>query len=24
LEENPVKGLPTRKKNDVIIYKEDS
>jgi MerR family transcriptional regulator/heat shock protein HspR len=23
LEENPVKGLPTRKKNDVIIYKED-
>jgi len=24
LEENPVKGLPTRKKNDVIIYKEDN
>jgi MerR family transcriptional regulator/heat shock protein HspR len=23
LEENPIKGLPTRKKNDVIIYKED-
>jgi MerR family transcriptional regulator/heat shock protein HspR len=23
LEENPVKGLPTRKKNDVIIYKEE-
>ncbi len=23
LKENPVKGLPTRKKNDVIIYKED-
>jgi MerR family transcriptional regulator/heat shock protein HspR len=23
LEENPVKSLPTRKKNDVIIYKED-
>ena len=22
-EENPVKGLPTRKKSDVIIYKED-
>ena len=22
LEENPVKGLPTRKKGDVIIYKE--
>ena len=24
LEENPVKGLPTRKQNDVIIYKEDN
>jgi MerR family transcriptional regulator/heat shock protein HspR len=24
LEENPVKGLPTRKKSDVIIYKEDN
>jgi len=24
LEENPVKGLPTRKKNDVIIYKENN
>jgi MerR family transcriptional regulator/heat shock protein HspR len=23
LEENPVKSLPTRKKNDVIIYKEE-
>jgi MerR family transcriptional regulator/heat shock protein HspR len=23
LKENPVKGLPTRKKNDVIIYKEE-
>ncbi len=23
LEENPIKGLPTRKKNDVIIYKEE-
>jgi MerR family transcriptional regulator/heat shock protein HspR len=23
LEENPVKGLQTRKKNDVIIYKEE-
>jgi MerR family transcriptional regulator/heat shock protein HspR len=22
--ENPIKGLPTRKKNDVIIYKEDN
>jgi len=24
LEENPVKGLATRKKNDVIIYKENN
>jgi MerR family transcriptional regulator/heat shock protein HspR len=24
LVENPIKGLPTRKKNDVIIYKEDN
>jgi MerR family transcriptional regulator/heat shock protein HspR len=24
LEENPVKGLPKRKKSDVIIYKEDN
>jgi MerR family transcriptional regulator/heat shock protein HspR len=23
LTENPIKGLPTRKKNDVIIYKDD-
>jgi MerR family transcriptional regulator/heat shock protein HspR len=23
LKENPIKGLPTHKKNDVIIYKED-
>jgi MerR family transcriptional regulator/heat shock protein HspR len=23
LVENPIKGLPTRKKNDVIIYKEE-